>query len=100
MVEPGTWDISGIPGMLDDMMFGGTNIMAAQVLICAFVLFVLTMPMIMKKIPLEGMLVVYVITVLALTGIGWLDPVILMVLLFIIAAMLAKPVSSFVRGGT
>mgnify|MGYP000873563293 CR=1 FL=1 len=80
------FDLASIPTAVNDAMFNGSNLIAAQ------------LPMLVARMRPDMILAVMAMVVLASSAIGWLDQAITMVMLLIIAASLAKTVASSMRG--
>lgn len=92
------FDLASIPQAVNDAMFNGSNLIAAQLLLTVVVMFTALLPMLVARMRPDMILAVMAMVVLASSAIGWLDQAITMVMLLIIAASLAKTVASSMRG--
>lgn len=92
------FDISSIPAAVNDAMFNGSNLIAAQLLLTAVIMFTALLPMLVARMRPDMIIVVMAMVVLVCSAIGWLDQTVTMVMLLIIAASLAKSVATSMRG--
>lgn len=83
----GLWDITGIPDALNSALFGGTagGLLTAQLLLTGFLMFVFLTPALMYRVKPDTQVVCVIFGVMLATGLGWLPPTIMIVLIFIIA---------------
>jgi hypothetical protein len=84
-----TVDITKIPEYVNDAMLGGTNLIAAELLVAAFVLFLVMLPMIYARAKPTAIIMVGILVLAGLTALGWVDPYVMGVLILITAALLA-----------
>ena len=82
-------DITKVPEYVNDALLGGTNLIAAEILVAAFVLFLIMLPMMYARAKPVGMVMVGVLALGGMTAIGWLDPYVMGVVILISAALLA-----------
>ena len=92
------FDISAIPDLVNNLLFDGTNETAAQLILSAVMIFTCMLPMMIARQKVEMMMAVMAIVIFAMVAIGWLNELAATVLILIIAAMLAKTLSRWVRG--
>lgn len=92
------FDLASIPQAVNDAMFSGSNLIAAQLLLTAVIMFTALLPMLVARMRPDMIIVVMAMVVLVCSAIGWLDQMVTMVMLLIIAASLAKTVASSMRG--
>ena len=92
------FDLASIPQAVNDAMFNGSNLIAAQLLLTAVIMFTALLPMLVARMRPDMIIVVMAMVVLVCSAIGWLDQMVTMVMLLIIAASLAKTVASSMRG--
>lgn len=81
------FDLSSIPELVNNALFGGANIIAAQVVCAAVVIMVITMPMMMAHAKFEVFVIIAAMMVLLCTAIGWLETPVMVGMLFIIGAV-------------
>lgn len=96
----GTFDITQIPQMVNDAMFGGdTAFLIASQMICAiFVIFVVSLPMVMAKVKPANMVLMDVLVLGALTAIGWVDGYIFLLVILVTALFMARMGADFMAG--
>lgn len=92
------FDLASIPQAVNDALFNGSNLIAAQLLLTAVIMFTALLPMLVARMRPDMIIVVMAMVVLVCSAIGWLDQMVTMVMLLIIAASLAKTVASSMRG--
>lgn len=92
------FDLASIPTAVNDAMFNGSNLIAAQLLLTAVIMFTALLPMLVARMRPDMIIVVMAMVVLVCSAIGWLDQTITMVMLLIIAASLARTVATSMRG--
>lgn len=92
------FDLGSIPQAVNDAMFNGSNLIAAQLLLTAVIMFTALLPMLVARMRPDMIIVVMAMVVLVCSAIGWLDQTITMVMLLIIAASLARTVATSMRG--
>jgi hypothetical protein len=92
------FDLASIPQAVNDALFNGSNLIAAQLLLTAVIMFTALLPMLVARMRPDMIIVVMAMVVLVCSAIGWLDQTITMVMLLIIAASLAKTVATSMRG--
>jgi hypothetical protein len=89
--------LQSIPELVNDALFGGANLAAAQVLLVAVLMLMCMLPMMMARIKGHVMIPMLVIVILACTAIGWVSDSIVMVLLLIMAGSLAMAGAKWVK---
>ena len=92
------FDLASIPQAVNDALFNGSNLIAAQLLLTVVVMFTALLPMLVARMRPDMIIVVMAMVVLVCSAIGWLDQTVTMVMLLIIAASLAKTVATSMRG--
>lgn len=92
------FDLASIPQAVNDALFNGSNLIAAQLLLTAVIMFTALLPMLVARMRPDMIIVVMAMVVLVCSAIGWLDQMVTMVMLLIIAASLAKTVATSMRG--
>lgn len=92
------WDLSGLPEALNDALFGGTNLLAAQLFLVSVPLIAVLLPMMYAKLRWEVLVAIEAFIIMMAAGVGWLPDYVVMVFLLICAAMLAKLLTGWVKG--
>jgi hypothetical protein len=90
--------ITYIPDLINATLFEGTNLFVAQMLLCAVIILATVIPLLYFKASMHQILVIEIVMVLILTGMGWMDVSILVVLLLLIALGFGKTVVSGMLG--
>lgn len=93
-----SFDLSSIPDLVNDILFAGTNETAAELVLSAVMIFTCMLPMMIARQKPEMMMAVMAIVIFAMVAIGWLSELAATVLILVIAAMLAKTLSHWVKG--
>lgn len=91
--------ISDVADGLNDAMFGGTNLYAAQTLLTACVMVSVGLFLALFKLPYVGVFIVLFCVLGALTAIGWADITFILVAALIAASMFAKTAVDYMSGG-
>lgn len=92
------FDLASIPTAVNDALFGGANLIAAQLILTAVIMFTALLPMLVGKSRPDMIMVVMAMIVLVCSAIGWLDQAVAMVMLLITAVALAKSASKAIGG--
>lgn len=92
------FDLGSIPDLVNNVLFAGDNLGAAQLTLSVVLIFTCMLPMMVTRQKPEIMLALSALIVFTETAIGWLDQYIATVILLIVAAMLAKSMSKYVGG--
>ena len=79
------FDMSNIPQYINNALFHGSNIIAAQVILCAFLMMTALLPLMLAKARFEMILIVLFMMVMVLTAIGWLDNSVMVGMLIVLA---------------
>lgn len=95
MVE---FDLPSIPTLVNDAIFSGNNLLAAQLLLAVFMVFVAILPMIIAKTRSDIIFVVIALMVFAMTAIGWVEDYVAYIVLALLALPLAKYLGRMVTG--
>jgi hypothetical protein len=91
--------ISDIADGVNDALFGGSNLYAAQTVLTAIVMMSAGLFLAMLKMPPAGIFILLFCVLGALTAIGWADITIILVAGLIAAAMFAKTAVGYMTGG-
>lgn len=92
------FDLASIPTAVNDALFGGQNLIAAQLLLTAVIMFTALLPMLVSKMRADVIIAVMAMVVLVCGAIGWLNEGVTMVMLLVMAASLAKSAANYIRG--
>ena len=92
------FDLSTIPDLVNNVLFAGGNLLAAQLVLSVVLIFTCALPMMVTKQKPEMMLAMIALIVFAETAIGWLEETAAIVIILIVAAMLAKTLGRWVGG--
>lgn len=91
--------ISDIAEGLNDALFGGTNLYAAQTILTACVMVSVGLFLAVFELPYVGVFIVLFCVLGALTAIGWADITFILVAALIAASMFAKTAVDYMSGG-
>ena len=91
MVLNETIDITQIPQIVNDALFGGGSdtLMAARLAVSIFILMMVMLPMILARSKPMPVVFVGIATLGFLTVLGWMDPYVMAGIITIAAALLA-----------
>jgi hypothetical protein len=92
------FDLSTIPDLVNNVLFAGGNLLAAQLVLSVALIFTCALPMMVTKQKPEIMLAMIALIVFAETAIGWLEDYVAIIIILIVAAMLAKSMAKYVGG--
>lgn len=91
--------LSDVADGINDSLFGGENLYAAQTILTATVMVSVGMVLAMLKMPTAGLFIVLFCVLGALTAIGWADITFILVAALIAASMFAKTAVDYMSGG-
>jgi hypothetical protein len=80
------------------VLFGGTNLLGAQVLLTVFVTVLVLMPFVMMKAKSDVVVSMIILSVLANTALGWLDVFLGTIMCLMIAAVYAGIFRKMIAG--
>jgi hypothetical protein len=92
------WDIRELPQGLNNVLFGGTNLLGAQVMLTVFVTVLILLPTIMAKANSDVIVSMIILSVLLNTALGWLDVFLGTIMCILIAAVYAGIFRKMVAG--
>lgn len=87
-----------LPHAINDKLLGGDSLIAAQMLLAAAVLVGTALPLAMGGLPQLGVVVVLVVEIGFLTALGWVNPIILLVIGLLVAALWSSKVAGWITG--
>lgn len=93
-----TFDISNIPGTVNTVLFGGGNLIAAQIICSVFVLMMVTLPMMLGSGKLGVVVIVDTLVLAGLTAIDWLPSYAYIVVLIVGIGFLARAGADAILG--
>lgn len=81
------WNFLDLPTTLNNVLFGGTSagLITSQLMLTAFLAMVFILPAMFARQKADVVIVLAIFAILISTGLTWLPPAIMVVLLFIIA---------------
>ena len=91
--------ISDISDGLNNTLFGGANLYAAQLILTASVMTSVGMVLAMLRMDPIGIFIILFCVLAALTAIGWADITIILVAAMITVALFGKRVTTYITGG-
>lgn len=83
-------DISIVPDLINNYLFDGASLTMAKILLSAIIVFATSIPILILKSSVQVLLVIEFLILVLLTGLGWLDVSIMIILILLIALMLSK----------
>lgn len=92
------FDLSAIPQLVNDAIFAGDNLVAAQLVLSVVMIFIVMLPMMMSRQKPEIMLAFTALIVFVETAIGWLESYMATVIILVVAAMMAKTMAKYIGG--
>ena len=92
------FDLSAIPEMVNDILFAGGNLMAAQLVLSVIMIIIVMLPMMISRQRPEVMLALIALIIFVETAIGWLEEYVATVMILVVAAMMAKSMAKYVGG--
>ena len=90
--------VSDIPDAINDALFGGANLFAAQSILTAMVMCSIGLLLAMLKLDYLSNFIVLFCVLGALTAIGWADPTIMLIAGLFVVGMFVKKVTTYVTG--
>jgi hypothetical protein len=90
------WDFLDIPNALNNVVFGGTAIVVAQLMVTSFVVMLFILPAIFAKQSPSIIMMLAIFAILICTGLTWLPVAVMIVIIFIIALVGAKELKEWV----
>ena len=94
-----TLNILDLPNTINDYFFGGTNLFAAQLLITLIVVFMFMLPMMLLRASFGTMFIVLFLLLGVLTAVGWVNPVLFIVLLLMTSLMFSRQIAEIFSSG-
>lgn len=91
-------DLTNLPETLNQAFFGGTNLMAAQLMLVLIVVVMLMLPMLLLKAKFNSMFLILFIALGILTSVGWVNPMLFIVLLLVVSLFYARQVAEIFGG--
>lgn len=91
--------VSDIPEQLNNALFDGGSLFAAQALLTAGIMCSAGLALAVARMPPAGMFVVLFCVLGSLTAIGWADVSLMIVAIFIAVGMFGKTMYEWVGGG-
>ena len=94
------WDFMDLPSTLNSVMFGGTaaGLVTAQLMLTAFMAMVFILPAMFARQKPDVIIALVIFAVLISTGLTWLPPAIMVVLIFVIGLLWAGVFRKAVAG--
>jgi len=92
-------NILDLPDTINDYFFGGTNLFAAQLLITLIVVFMFMLPMMLLRASFGTMFIVLFLLLGVLTAVGWVNPVLFIVLLLMTSLMFSRQIAEIFSSG-
>ena len=92
------FNLEAIPEMVNDILFAGGNLVAAQLVLSVVLIITVMLPMMMSRQRPEVMLALIALVVFVETAIGWLEDYMAVVIILVVAAMMAKSMAKYVGG--
>lgn len=83
-------DISIVPELFNNYLFDGNSLAMAKVLLCALIVFVTAIPILILSKSIQILMVIEMLFIILLTGLGWLDISIMIIIVLLIALILSK----------
>lgn len=90
--------VNDIPEALNDSLFGGANLFAAQAILTAAIMMSAGLFLAMMKLNYIATFIVLFCVLGALTAVGWADPTIMIVASLIVVGMFVKHVVEYMTG--
>lgn len=90
--------VSDIPDAINDTLFGGANLFAAQAILTAAVMMSAGLLLAMLGLNYISNFIVLFCVLGGLTAIGWADPTLMLVAGLFVVAMFVKKVTTYVTG--
>ena len=90
--------VNDIPDALNDSLFGGANLFAAQAILTAAIMMSAGLFLAMMKLNYIATFIVLFCVLGALTAVGWADPTIMLVAAMIVIALFVKRVVEYMTG--
>ncbi len=98
MASNATLDITNIPDMVNNALLGGGNLIAAQILCAAFVMMMITMPMLLTHQKIGVVVVISLLGLAGLTAVDWLPSYVFIVVLIVGIGFLARAGADSILG--
>jgi hypothetical protein len=90
--------VSDIPDALNDALFGGSNLFAAQAVLTAAIMMSAGLFLAMMKLNMIATFIVLFCVLGGLTAIGWADPTLMLVAAMIAAGLFVKRITDYMTG--
>ena len=93
-----SFDVTTIPNIVNTALFGGSNLVAAQIICSVFILMMVTLPVMLGSGKIGTAIMVDVLVLAGLTAIGWLPSYAYVVVLVVGIGFLARAGADAVLG--
>jgi len=90
--------VSDIPDALNDGLFGGFNLFAAQAILTAIIMVSVGLFLAMMKLNYIATFIVLFAVLGALTAMGWADPTMMMLAALLVVGLFVKRIAEYMTG--
>lgn len=90
--------IDYLPELVDNALFDGSNLELAKIILCALVIFASAFPLLYFNVSIQQLIGFEIIIIIILTGLGWLNVAIMLLLILAISLSLASQVTKIFIG--
>lgn len=90
--------IDYLPELLDNALFDGSNLELAKIILCALVIFASAFPLLYFDVSIQQLIGFEIIIIIFLTGLGWMNIAIMLLIVLAIALSLATQTSKIFLG--
>lgn len=91
-------DLTEFPSYMNDQLFGGENLIAAQMLLVLGVMMAVLLPAFLSRQKGQTTILIGLMGIMFCTAVGWVDSSILVVILLVAAALLATKAGDWIGG--
>lgn len=81
--------IEYLPELVDNALFDGGNLELAKIILCAIVIFASAFPLLYFNVSVQQLVGFEIIIIIVLTGLGWMNIAIMLLIVLAIALSLA-----------
>lgn len=96
--ETSPWDLTNVPEGLNNVLFGGLNLLGAQIILVIMIAMCFVLPALIAKADADVIVILIIFTIFVSTALGWLDVIIGSMMCIFIALFYAKAIRKMVVG--
>ncbi len=97
-VTPNPWDLTDVPQGLNNVLFGGSNPLGAQIILTIAICMCFLLPALIAKAKPDIIIILVIFAILGTTALGWLDPILGTMMCLFIALFYASAIRKMVTG--